>query len=57
MLREPAFREAFVSKARMRPLLETIPVRVVLNPKAALLGAAWHAAVFTGRDEPGLSSG
>jgi glucokinase len=43
-LQEPAFLRAFVAKGRMRPLLEAIPVRVVLNPKAALLGAARHAA-------------
>lgn len=42
-LRESTFMEAFVAKGRMRPLLETIPVRVVMNDKAALLGAANHA--------------
>jgi len=35
-----AFRRAFVAKGRMRPLLESIPVRVVVNKRAALLGAA-----------------
>jgi len=39
-LRGAAFREAFLEKGRMRALLETIPVRVVLNERAALLGAA-----------------
>jgi glucokinase len=39
-LRDPIFMNAFTAKGRMRPLLQTIPVRVILNPKAALLGAA-----------------
>ena len=43
-LRGPAFVKAFVAKGRMRPLLEAIPVRVVLNDSLALLGAARYAA-------------
>jgi len=39
-LREPIFMNAFTAKGRMRPLLQAIPVRVILNPKVALLGAA-----------------
>ena len=35
---------AFTSKGRLSPLLETIPVYVVLNDRAALLGAAAIAA-------------
>lgn len=38
------FLEAFLAKGRMRPLLEAIPVRVILNDRAALLGAAVFAA-------------
>ena len=38
------FVEAFLSKGRMRPLLEAIPVAVCLEPRAGLLGAATHAA-------------
>jgi glucokinase len=44
-LREGSFMEAFVAKGRMRGLLEEIPVRVILNDKAALLGAARRAAL------------
>jgi glucokinase len=44
-LREPGFMNAFTDKGRMRPLLQDIPVRVILNPKTALLGAARHAAL------------
>lgn len=36
----PAFREAFLDKGRMRELLETIPIRVILDDKTALKGAA-----------------
>lgn len=32
--------EAFRRKGRMSGLMEGIPVRVMMNPKAALLGAA-----------------
>ena len=38
-LREPAFLEAFSAKGRLEPLLAAIPVRVILNDRAALLGA------------------
>ncbi|MEW6320364.1 MAG: glucokinase [Acidobacteriota bacterium] len=43
-LTDGVFLEGFVSKGRMRPLLEAMPVRVVAHPHLALLGAA-HAAV------------
>jgi glucokinase len=43
-LRGPGFVRAFVAKGRMRPLLEAMPVRVVLNDRLALLGAARYAA-------------
>jgi len=37
------FIEAFLSKGRMRPLLEAMPVAVCLEARAGLLGAATHA--------------
>ena len=37
------FIQAFNDKGPMRPLLESIPVNVILNPQAALLGAAVSA--------------
>ena len=43
-LKEGMFMKAFVDKGRYRKLLATIPVRVITNPKAALLGAASVAA-------------
>jgi glucokinase len=42
-LREPVFMNAFTAKGRMKPLLQSMPVRVILNPKAALLGSARYA--------------
>ena len=47
-LKEPEFMNAFTAKGRMRPLLQDIPVRVIMNPKTALLGAARHAALELG---------
>jgi glucokinase len=47
-LKEPEFMNAFTAKGRMRPLLQSIPVRVIMNPKTALLGAARHAALGLG---------
>ena len=43
----PLFMQAFVGKGRMQALLEAIPVKVVVNEKTALLGAARCAAVRT----------
>jgi glucokinase len=45
-LREPLFMNAFCDKGRLRPLMESIPVRVVLNDKTALLGAAHVAMMY-----------
>ena len=44
-MKEPAFMRAFTAKGRMGPLLEAIPVRVILNDRTALLGAARCAAL------------
>jgi len=44
-LREPLFLEAFGGKGRMKPLLLAMPVRIILNDKTALLGAARCAAL------------
>lgn len=42
-VKEGAFMQAFVSKGRLQPVLEGIPVRIVLNDRTALLGAALYA--------------
>ena len=46
-LKKPEFLNAFTAKGRMRPLLQDMPVRVIMNPKTALLGAARYAALNT----------
>ena len=43
-LREGGFMRAFVDKGRFRPLLERVPVRVILNDGTALMGAALCAS-------------
>ena len=47
-LREPAFMTAFAAKGRLSKLLETIAVKVIMNDKTALLGAARCAAIRAG---------
>jgi glucokinase len=47
-LRRRTFIDAFTGKGRLRSLLEDVPVRVVLNDQAALLGAARRAALEAG---------
>jgi glucokinase len=43
-LQQPRFMQAFKNKGRLGALLEQMPVRVILNDKTALLGAA-HVAL------------
>jgi glucokinase len=53
------FMQAFLDKGRMSPLLESIPVRVILDESCALLGAAAYgearAAEITGHSERAAS--
>ncbi|ADE11219.1 glucokinase [Sideroxydans lithotrophicus] len=44
LLQGGQFLEAFLNKGRMRHLLEAMPVRVILNDRAALYGPALRAA-------------
>jgi glucokinase len=44
-LEGPGFLEAFHAKGRMRPLVESMPVKVILDEGTALLGAARHAVL------------
>ena len=44
LLQGPGFMQAFTAKGRLSPLLENIAVRVILNERTALLGAARCAA-------------
>jgi len=43
LLRRSLFLESFLNKGRLRPLLETMPINVVLNDETALLGSAKNA--------------
>jgi glucokinase len=43
MIRGNLFMDAFLAKAPMNELISRIPVKVILNPDAGLLGAAVHA--------------
>jgi glucokinase len=36
--------KAFTNKGRLSPIVTRIPVKVIMNDQAALLGAAAHAA-------------
>lgn len=46
-LAEPLFMQAFVDKGRLQPLVQDIPVYVIMNDKTALLGAARFATLKT----------
>ena len=48
LLRSPDLREAFCAKGRFRRFMERIPMRVILDDRAALLGAARHALLTAG---------
>ena len=48
-LRDGTFARAFTSKGRMAPLLATIPVRVILDERTALYGAAHYGKTLLGR--------
>lgn len=45
-LQDGVFLDAFFDKGRFRDFLEAVPVRVILNDRAALLGAARRAAAL-----------
>src|SRR6202521_1122517 len=44
-MQEPAFMEAFLSKGRMRGLLEEMPVKVVVNDDCGIMGAARYTLI------------
>ena len=48
-LSDGPFLQAFTAKGRFVPYLEKLPVRVILNDRSALLGAARHAASLPDR--------
>lgn len=44
LMKSGSFIEAFNHKGRMRPLLEKVPVHIILNPEVGLIGAAIRAS-------------
>lgn len=44
ILRKDLFREQFIQNAKMTDLLRKVPINIILNSKAALLGAAYYGA-------------
>ena len=46
-LKEDIFMKAFTNKGRFKDFLEKIPVKIVLNDKAALIGAAYCATMLS----------
>ena len=44
LLKDGSFMKAFKAKGRLTPLLNEIPVHIILNPKVGLIGAALRAA-------------
>ena len=46
-LKNGAFMNAFLAKGRMQPLLEQMPVRIILNDRTALFGPALYASTNT----------
>ena len=49
LLKDGAFLKAFIGQGRMKDLLATMPVRVIMNDKTALMGAARYAAMQAGK--------
>ena len=58
LIQQPIFMEAFLGKGRMRPLLAEMPVKIVLNDDAGILGAAHYTLVQKafGRQSPAKSA-
>jgi glucokinase len=60
MLADGGFMQAFLDKGRLSPLLDSIPVRVILDENCALLGAAAYAearaAEITGQSVRAMSA-
>jgi glucokinase len=48
-LKDGSFMRAFLGENRLKDLLRAMPVRVIMNDKTALIGAARHAAAQSGK--------
>jgi len=47
-LQTSEFMDAFVTKGRLSPVLEAMPVKVIINDRVGLLGAARYALLSDG---------
>lgn len=56
-MKEPIFMEAFLDKGRMAHLLKDMPVKVVLNDDAGILGAARYTLIQKAFDKPSRAGG
>lgn len=52
-MQDGTFVQNFLAKGRLRSLLETIPISLILNPKVGLMGAALVAARLLESSNPG----
>jgi glucokinase len=52
-IKSSKFMSAFRRKGRMSQLMADIPVRVIMNPRAALMGAVRYMLDETDRSAPG----
>jgi glucokinase len=48
-LKDGSFMKAFLGQNRLKDLLQAMPVRVIMNDKTALIGAARYAAIKSGK--------
>lgn len=48
-LKDGSFMTAFLGQNRLKDILKAMPVRVIMNDKAALIGAARYAAINSGK--------
>src|SRR5882672_12451299 len=55
-MREPAFMESFLDKGRMAELLKDMPVKVVLNDDAGIMGAARYTLIQKAFDRASRSA-
>jgi glucokinase len=44
-MKSPAFMQSFLAKGRMKPILQEMPVKIVLNDSTGLIGAARCALI------------
>ena len=44
-MKDPVFMQSFLDKGRMVPLLKEIPVMIVLNDDAGIIGAARYTLI------------